>query len=257
MKTRFTILGCGSSLGIPRIDGYFGKCNPKIKKNFRTRCSALISIDDFNIMIDTSPDIKQQLIKSKVKNINKVFYTHMHADQTHGINELRVFYLKNRKKIDVHADKQTSKYLKENFKYCFKKIFDYPPMLKINRLNKIHKYKIKNKILKIESFPVQHGNIKSILYKINSNCAYASDVNEIYKKDYYRLKNLKYLIIDCLRYNYHPSHYNLQNVLKLVDVLKPKKTILTNLANDIDYKKVQKYLPKNVVPAYDGMNFLI
>ena len=94
-------------------------------------------------------------------------------------------------------------------------------------------------------------------YKINSNCAYASDVNEIYKKDYYRLKNLKYLIIDCLRYNYHPSHYNLQDVLKLVDVLKPKKTILTNLANDIDYKKVQKYLPKNVVPAYDGMNFLI
>ena len=87
MSVKFTILGCGSSLGVPRIDGYFGKCNPKIKKNYRSRCSALLSIDDFNILIDTSPDIKSQLIKNRVKNINKVFYSHMHADQTHGINE--------------------------------------------------------------------------------------------------------------------------------------------------------------------------
>ena len=179
MKAKFTILGCGSSLGIPRIDGYFGNCDPKIKKNYRSRCSASISLDKFNVLIDTSPDIKQQLINSKVKNINKVFYTHMHADQTHGINELRVFYLKNRNKIDVYADKKTSKYLKENFKYCFKRTFDYPPILKINKLNKVHKYKINKKTLKIESIPVQHGKIKSILYKINNKCAYASDVNEI------------------------------------------------------------------------------
>ena len=257
MKTRFTILGCGSSLGIPRIDGYFGKCNPRIKKNYRSRCSALISLDKFNVLIDTSPDIKQQLINSKVKNINKVFYTHMHADQTHGINELRVFYLKNREKIDVYADRKTSKYLKENFNYCFKRTFDYPPILKINKLNNVHKYKIKNKILKIESIPVQHGKIKSILYKINNKCAYASDVNVIYKKDYKKITNLNYFIIDCLRYNYHPSHFNLQGVLNLIKEIKPKKTILTNLANDIDYKKVQKFLPKNVIPAFDGMNFLI
>ena len=99
MPIKFIILGCGSSLGIPRIDGYFGKCNPKIKKNYRTRCSALISINDKNILIDSSPDLKQQLLKNKIKNIEKVFYTHMHADQTHGLNELRVFYLKNKKKL--------------------------------------------------------------------------------------------------------------------------------------------------------------
>ena len=99
MSARFTILGCGSSVGIPRIDGYFGECNPKIKKNYRTRCSALVSVKDFNILIDTSPDIKAQLIKNKIKNINKVFYTHKHADQTHGINELRVFYLKKKKEF--------------------------------------------------------------------------------------------------------------------------------------------------------------
>ncbi len=257
MKIKFTILGCGSSLGIPRIDGFFGNCNPKIKQNYRTRCSALISTNNFNVLIDSSPDIKQQLIKSKVNNINKVFYTHMHADQTHGINELRVFYLKNRKKIDIYADQPTSKYLNENFKYCFKKTFDYPAILKINKLNKVHKYRIGKNILKIESMPVQHGKIQSILYKINNKCAYVSDVNEIYKKDFKKLKNLNNFIVDCLRYSYHPSHFNLDSVLKLVKELKPKKTILTNLANDIDYKKIQKYLPSNVKPAYDGMNFLI
>ena len=257
MKIKFTILGCGSSLGIPRIDGFFGNCNPKIKKNYRTRCSALISADNFNVLIDSSPDIKQQLINSKVNNIDKVFYTHMHADQTHGINELRVFYLKNKKKIDVFADNHTSKYLKENFKYCFKKTFDYPPILKINKLNKIHKYKVGKNILKIESFPVQHGQIKSTLYKINNKCAYVSDVSEIYMKDYKKLKNLNYLIVDCLRYAYHPSHFNLNSTLKLINEIKPKKAILTNLSNDIDYKKIQKFLPKNVKPAYDGMNFLI
>ena len=95
------------------------------------------------------------------------------------------------------------------------------------------------------------------MYKINNKCAYVSDVNEIYKKDFKKLKNLNYFIVDCLRYSYHPSHFNLDSVLKLVKELKPKKTILTNLANDIDYKKIQKYLPSNVKPAYDGMNFLI
>ena len=99
MSVKFTILGCGSSLGIPRIDGSFGKCDPKNKKNYRTRCSALISAHKSNILIDTSPDIQSQLISNKIKNIDRVFYTHFHADQTHGINDLRFFYLKNKKKV--------------------------------------------------------------------------------------------------------------------------------------------------------------
>ena len=140
MSVKFTILGCGSSVGVPRIDGYFGNCNSKIKKNYRTRCSAMISIRNFNILIDTSPDIKFQLSKNKVKNINKVFYTHKHADQTHGINELRVFYLKNKKKINVYADSDTSKYLKNNFKYCFEPGSDYPSILKLNKLKTKHNY---------------------------------------------------------------------------------------------------------------------
>ena len=257
MKTRFTILGSGSSLGIPRIDGYFGKCNPKIKQNFRSRCSALVTHDKFNILIDTSPDLKTQLLKNKIKNIDKVFYTHLHGDQTHGINELRVFFLKNRKKLDVFADKMTSDYLLKSFSYCFKNNHGYPAIFNLNKLKKKHTFKVKKSKVQIESFPVKHGKINSVLYKINNSCAYVSDVSKISEKDYSRLKKLNYFIVDCLRYDPHPSHFNLDQVLNLVKIIKPKKTILTNMNNEIDYVKIKKHLPKNVVPAYDGMSFLI
>ena len=116
---KFTILGCGSSMGVPRSDGFFGNCDPKNKKNYRTRCSALIQTKSENVLIDTSPDLRQQLINNKVKNIDKVFYSHMHADQTHGINDLRVFYIQNKKTIPVYADNPTKKYLFNTFKYWF------------------------------------------------------------------------------------------------------------------------------------------
>jgi len=257
MKIRFTILGSGSSLGIPRIDGYFGKCDPKIKKNYRSRCSALVSVDNFNILIDASPDLKSQLLKNNIKNIDKVFFTHMHGDQTHGVNELRVFYLKNKVKLDIFADKATSIYLLKSFNYCFKDNFGYPAIFNLNQLKKKHYFNTKKNKIIIEPIKVKHGKIKSILYKINDSCAYVSDVSEIYKKDLNRLKNLKYLIVDCLRYESHPSHFNLDDVLKLIELIKPKKTILTNMNNEIDYLKVQKILPKNVIPGYDGLQLSI
>ena len=132
----FIILGCGSSMGVPRPDGFFGNCDPKNKKNYRTRCSALIKTSDQNILIDTSPDLRQQLQRHKIKKIDKVLFSHMHADQVHGINDLRIFFLKNNKKINVYADKITSKYLIKNFAYCFNKKKDYPPILKLNLAKK-------------------------------------------------------------------------------------------------------------------------
>ena len=257
MKTRFTILGSGSSLGIPRIDGYFGKCNPKIKQNFRSRCSALVTHDKFNILIDTSPDLKTQLLNNKIKNIDKVFYTHFHGDQTHGINELRGFYIKNAKRINVYADKITSKYLLQTFGYCFKNNYGYPAIFNLNKLCKTHTFTSDNNFITIKSLIVKHGNINSLLYKINDVCAYASDVSKIYEKDYKKLKNLKFFVVDCLRLNPHPSHFNLDDVLKLVKAIKPQKTILTNMHNEIDYIEIKKYIPKSVVPAYDGMSFFI
>ena len=136
MSLKFTILGCGSSMGVPRPDGYWGNCNPREKKNYRTRCSALISSKSKNILIDTSPDLRSQLIKQKVKNIDEVLYSHMHADQVHGINDLRIFFLKNNKKINIYADKFTSKYLIKNFAYCFNEKQNYPPILKLNLAKK-------------------------------------------------------------------------------------------------------------------------
>jgi len=257
MSIKFTILGCGYSLGVPRIDGHFGNCNPKNKKNYRTRCSGLISSPKMNILIDTSPDIKFQLIKNKIKNIDKIFYTHPHADQTHGINDLRFFYLKNKKKLHTYADKKTKKYLLSTFKYCFKNKGGYPAILKMNNLKVVHKFTDGNKKITLKSIPVKHGTIESICYIINNKCAYASDVNKIYKKDINKFFNLKYFIIDCLRYNRHFSHFNLDEVLKLVKLIKPKKTILTNLNNQMDYEKLKKKLPKNVIPAFDGLSFLI
>lgn len=257
MPVKFTILGCGYSMGVPRIDGNFGNCDPKNQKNYRTRCSAIISYQNKNILIDTSPDLRSQLIKNKIKNIDKIFYTHNHADQTHGINDLRVFYLKQKKKINVYADSLTRKYLLKSFRYCFKYTSEYPPILTMNKLKKKHLIKYKNKTLQIDSIPVQHGKIDSISYLINKKCAYASDASKIYKKDLYKFFNLKYFVVDCLRYDPHYSHFHLQDVLDLVKIIKPKKTILTNLNNQMDYNSLIKILPKNIVPAYDGMNFLI
>ena len=257
MSLKLTILGCGSSLGIPRIDGYYGKCDPNNKKNIRSRCSALIRSKNINILIDTSPDLKSQLLKNKVKNIDKVFYTHSHADQTHGINELRVFSLKNKKKIPIYADKITYKNLKNTFGYCFKDYKDYPSILDAKILKKKHIVRDLNRNIIIKSLKVHHGSIKSICYIINDKCAYAPDVNKIDDKDLKNLENLKYLIVDCLRYNFHPTHFNLEDVFDLIHKIKPKKTILTNLSNEIDYNEIKKKLPKNVIPAYDGLTVLI
>ena len=255
MNLKFTILGCGSSMGVPRPDGSFGNCNPNDKKNFRTRCSAIISTKYGNTLIDTSPDLRFQLISNKIKKIDRVLYSHFHGDQTHGINDLRIFFLKYKKRIPIYTDNQTKNYLLKSFKYCFKNQFSYPAILTTRKLKKFNVFKDKSFKLNIRSVIVEHGDVKCNAFIINNKCAYLSDVNKIYNKDYKYFKNIKYFIIDCLRYNEHPSHYNLNDVLNLVKIFKPKKTILTNLHSDLDYQKLKKILPKNIIPAYDGMSF--
>ena len=251
---KFIILGCGSSMGVPRSDGDFGNCNPKEKKNYRTRCSALIITKSSNILIDTSPDLRSQLLKNKVKKIDKVLYSHMHADQTHGINDLRAFFIKNKKTIPVYADYSTSKYLVNTFAYCFKKTFnEYPPILNLNKIKKRLFFKDGHNKVNIQTVTVKHGKVNSVCYIINRKIAYISDVSEIKKKDYYLFKNLRYLIIDCLWYRKHPSHFNYVQCLKMIELFKPKKAILTNLHSELDYRELKEKLPKNIIPAYDGL----
>ena len=250
---KFIILGCGSSMGVPRPDGFFGNCDPKNKKNYRTRCSALIKTLEENILIDTSPDLRQQLLRHKIKRISKVFYSHLHGDQTHGINDLRSFYINSKKQIDVYADQYTSKYLKDSFSYIFKSYSkEYPATLKLNKLRKNMSIN-NNKKLNIKTIVVDHGKVKSNCFIVNRKLAYISDVSKIYDKDFKDFKNLKYLVVDCLWYNYHPSHFNLEKSLSIIKRFKPKKAILTNLSPVLDYNVLKKLLPKNVVPAHDGL----
>ncbi len=251
---KFIILGCGSSMGVPRPDGFFGNCDPKNKKNYRTRCSALLKTGQENILIDTSPDLRQQLLKHKIKKIDKVFYSHMHGDQTHGINDLRSFFLNTRKPINVYADRITTKYLKHSFSYCFQSYSkEYPATLKLNKIT--NKQDILKFDEKIEIIPVKvkHGKVNSNCFIINKKLAYISDVSDIDVKDFKYFKNLRYLIIDCLWYNYHPSHFNLEKSLYFIKKFKPQKALLTNLSPVLDYKKLKKLLPKNTIPAHDGL----
>ena len=257
MKVKFIILGCGSSLGVPRADGNWGGCNPKIKRNYRTRCSAFIKSKIKNILIDTSPDLRHQLIKNNITNVNCVIYSHKHSDQVHGINDLRVFSYKNNEKMPVYADYETGKYIKSNFSYCFNSTPSYKAILKLNKLKKNFSFSKNGKSISIKSVPVKHGKIKCQSFIINKSCAYVSDANKIYNKDLKHFKNLNYFVIDCLRLNHHPSHFNLSEVIELTEYLKPKKAILTNLHADLDYNYLLKILPKNIVPAYDGMSFYI
>ncbi len=241
-------------MGVPRPDGYFGKCDPKNIKNHRTRCSALIKTKNENILIDTSPDLRIQLIKNKINKIDKVFYSHMHADQTHGINDLRVFFIQNKKTIPVYADNPTKKYLLSTFGYCFiNDNKEYPAILKLNSITKKMTIKNGKKNLSVKSISVKHGKVNSTCYIIDKKIAYISDISDINKKDFRYFKNLRYLIIDCLWLRFHPSHLNLESALKFIDLFKPKKAILTNLHSDLDYSYLKKILPKNIIPAFDGL----
>ena len=204
----------------------------------------------------TTPNSKVSLY-SNITNINCVIYSHKHSDQVHGINDLRVFSYKNNEKMPVYADYETGKYIKNNFSYCFNNTPSYRAILKLNKLKKNFSFSKNGKSISIKSVPVKHGKIKCQSFIINKSCAYVSDANKIYNKDLKHFKNLNYFVIDCLRLNHHPSHFNLSEVIELTEYLKPKKAILTNLHTDLDYNYLLKILPKNIVPAYDGMSFYI
>ena len=259
-KTQITILGCGSSLGVPRIDNYWGKANKKNPKNYRTRCSLFIKYKNLNIIIDTSPDITQQLLKNRIKKIDAVIYTHEHADQTHGINELRPFYWINNKKIPIYANKKTLNYLLNSFKYLFvKKSRYYNPILKMNKINNNFILKKNKKFIKLEVIKVKHGDIYCNGYLFNK-IAYISDCSFISKNNLKKLENIKLLIIDCLKFKSHKTHLNFKKCLTYIKKIKPKKTILTNLHSDIDYSFLKYKLlkiSKNIIPGYDGLKVVI
>jgi len=250
---KFTILGCGSSLGSPWITNYSAKLK-KNSKNIRTRCCAHLQKGNLSVLIDTSPDIKSQFLSNKIRSLDAIIYTHEHADQTSGIFEMRPYFWKNKKKIPVYAVRKTIKELQDKYTFCFSQRHGYKPIMKANIIKKkflIEKNKIK---LYVEPIEVNHGLIKSTGYRFD-DIAYISDCNKISNAASKKLKNLKYLIIDCLRKEKHPSHFNFDDAMDFINLVKPKKAILTNLNVDLDYFNLKKKLPKNIYPAYDGLSF--
>ena len=253
MKNKFTILGCGSSLGSPWITNYSGKLKQN-SKNLRTRCCAHIQKGNLSILIDTSPDIKNQFLKNNINTLNAIIYTHEHADQTTGIFEMRPFFWKNKKKIPVYGSFRTINELKKKYTFCFKQSHGYKPIMKAKIVKKKFRIFNKNCNIEIEPLEVTHGMIKATGYLFDK-IAYISDCNKISNNVAKKLMNLNFLIIDCLRKNKHPSHFNYDDAINFVKFVKPKKTILTNLHVDLDYFFLKKKLPKNIIPAYDGLSF--
>ena len=253
MTNKFTILGCGSSLGAPWINNYNGLLR-RNSKNIRTRCCAHIQKGNLSVLIDTSPDIKYQFLKNKIKSLDAIIYTHEHADQTSGIFEMRPFFWKNKKKIPIYGSPRTLKELKEKYTFCFSPRHGYKPIMKAHSIKNKFSIIKKNNILSIEEFDVTHGMIKATGFVFNK-IAYLSDCNKISNKSLKKLTNLNYLVIDCLRKDKHPSHFNYDDALDLINLIKPKKSILTNLHVDLDYFKLKKKLPRNIIPAFDGLSF--
>jgi len=253
LKNKFTILGSGSSLGSPWITNYMGKLK-KNPKNIRTRCCAHIKFGKLSILIDTSPDIKNQFLKNKIKSLDAIVYTHEHADQTSGIFEMRPFFWKNKTKIPVYGSKRVINALISKYTFCFKPRHGYKPIMTANIIKNKFEIKINNKKFNITAFDVVHGLIKANGFLFNK-IAYISDCNKIPKNSLKNLFNLDYLIIDCLKKDKHPSHFSFNEALNLSKLVKPKKTILTNLHTDLDYFTLKKILPKNILPAYDGLSF--
>ena len=253
MKSKLIILGCGSSVGVPRIDGEWGRCDKNNKKNKRTRCSAIIIKGSNSILIDTSPDLRTQLLSNKIKNISSVIFTHEHADQTNGLFELRPFFWKYKKKINVFGNLNTIKHLRKRQDYLFKKVSDYPPIVKSNIIKTNFSLGKLNEKVFFKTFSAKHGKTNSVIY-VFEKVAYISDANDLSIINIKALRNLKFLILDCLKFKKHPTHFNLEEALFVHRLLKPKKTILTNLMHDVDYNFLLRILPKNVLPAYDGLS---
>jgi phosphoribosyl 1,2-cyclic phosphate phosphodiesterase len=259
-----TILGCGSSGGVPRIGNHWGKCDPENPKNRRRRCSLLLRRfgpeGETRVIIDTSPDLREQMLEQDVGWIDGVLYTHEHADHTHGIDELRSFFLNQNKRVPVWANDRTGTMLLGRFGYCFYSQHgsDYPSILHLLRLDPGQGVEIKGVGGSIVALPfeVEHGNDRALGFRIGA-VAYTPDLNGIPDESISYLEDLDFWIVDALRRQPHPSHFSLAETLEWISRLRPRQAIITNMHIDLDYETMRKELPRGVEPAFDGLTVTI
>ena len=261
MKTRFTILGCGSSMGVPRVALGWGACDPNNPRNRRRRCSLLV--ERFNptggkttVLVDCSPDLREQLLAVDVGWVDGVLVTHEHADHTHGVDDLRPMFVRKRRRVDIYLDAATSRAMHAKFGYCFATPpgSGYPPIVTEHRLVIGQAVAIDGSGGPVEALPVlqEHGDIRSLGFRFGG-LAYSADIKGLPAGSIDMLAELDVWIVDALRYAPHPSHLNLTEALALIGRVKPKRAILTNLHADLDYETLRAELPPYIEPAYDGM----
>ncbi|MFT4783413.1 MAG: phosphoribosyl 1,2-cyclic phosphate phosphodiesterase [Paracoccaceae bacterium] len=257
-ELKFTVLGCGSSGGVPRLGGHWGACDPANPKNIRRRCSLLIErFDDdgaTRVIIDTSPDMRSQLLDAGVGALDAVVYTHSHADHVHGLDDLRMIVFNTRNRLPVWADGATQNDLISRFGYAFVQPegSPYPPILNMHTIKGDITIDGAGGAIVLTPFKVNHGAIDSLGFRI-ADLAYLPDVADIYDAAWPVLDGLDCWIVDALRYTPHPSHSHLENTLAWIARVKPKRAVLTNMHIDLDYQTVDQETPDHITPAFDGM----
>ena len=251
-----TILGCGSSSGVPRLGGPdgagdWGACDPANPKNRRSRCSLLVrrksAAGETHVLVDTSPDMREQLLAARVAQLDAVLITHDHADQLHGIDDLRPVAYLMRRRVDVYSDAGTMDRIRQRFGYCFETPAgsDYPPILTAHALDEpFRPIEIAGAggAVPVETFEQTHGRIHSLGFRFGP-IAYSSDVNHLSDEALAVLEGVEIWIVDALRYTPHPTHANVETALGWIARVKPRRAILTNLHIDLDYETLKRELP--------------
>ena len=260
-KLKVTILGCGSSGGVPRAGNDWGACDPKEPKNRRSRCSILVqqmnAAGSTDVVVDTSPDFREQMLATGVRRLDAALFTHDHADQSHGIDDLRGYTFLMRRRIDVYFDEPTADTLTARFGYCFATPAgsQYPPILSANLITRPFKrFTVDGPggALEVQPFDQEHGQTRSLGFRFGP-IAYTSDCNGLPEESFRALDGVECWIVDALRYTPHPSHAHLDMTLDWIKRVRPKRAVLTNLHIDLDYRTLKDTLPAGVEPAYDGM----
>lgn len=257
-ELRFTILGCGSSGGVPRIGGHWGACDPANPRNQRRRCSLLIERETQHgitrVLIDTSPDLRAQLLDAGVGTLDGVVYTHSHADHVHGLDDLRMVVFNTRERLTVWADGATQNDLISRFGYAFVQPSGspYPPILNMATIDGDVTITGAGGPITLTPFRVKHGSIDALGFRI-CDLAYLPDVSDIPELAWPVLDGLDCWILDALRRTPHPSHIHLERSLEWIEQIAPKRAILTNMHLDLDYETVAAETADHIMPAYDGL----
>ncbi|MFC3051040.1 MBL fold metallo-hydrolase [Kordiimonas pumila] len=245
---KLTILGCGTSGGVPKLPEHWGACDPKNPKNRRRRASILVEEEGATVVIDTTPDFREQMLAANVSKLDAVFYTHDHADHVHGIDDLRGYYQQSREKLPVYADAETLSLLQHRFDYIFKSQAGYPAMCTGHKISG----PVNVGPLKMIPFEQGHGSGISLGFRFG-DMAYSTDLNRLPESAFDILDGVKVWVVDALRYDPHPTHSHLKQTLEWIERLKPDCAILTHMTWDMDYQTLVNNLPQGVEPAFDGM----